>query len=125
MGKIKCKAIKPDGSQCNVWAMRGKEYCYFCNPEIPDEVKFKARGLGGARSGKNPVDVDLKILKLKKPEDIIGLLEETINLIRTGRMDTQTGNSIAYCSNHLIKTFEITDLEIRMKELEENLKNKG
>jgi hypothetical protein len=56
------------------------------------------------------------------------LLADTINKVRSGKMDTKTANCIGYLSGHMVKIFEISNIERRLDKLEEmvlNLQDRG
>jgi hypothetical protein len=56
------------------------------------------------------------------------LLADTINKVRSGKMDTKTANCIVYLSGHMVKIFEISNIEKKLDKLEEmvlNLQDRG
>jgi hypothetical protein len=61
------------------------------------------------------------------------LLADTINKVRSGKMDTKIANCIVYLSGHMVKIFEvkifeISNIEKRLDKLEEmvlNLQDRG
>jgi hypothetical protein len=48
--------------------------------------------------------------------------------VRSGKMDTKIANCIVYLSGHMVKIFEISNIEKRLDKLEEmvlNLQDRG
>lgn len=117
MTKKKCKFIKPDGENCEAWAMTDSDFCYFHNPDISDKEKRAIQSRGG-QANKIKVLEPLEPMTLKEGEDVILLLEDTINKVREGKMDLRVANCIGYLAGHLIKAIETTKLEGRVEIIE-------
>ena len=80
---MQCKHLKPDGTQCNAYAMSGADYCYTHNPDISDEEKREAKQRGGqarALTIANP----LPALQIAEPNDAVLLITDTIHRVRSG-----------------------------------------
>ena len=58
---------------------------------------------------------------LKTAEDVRGMLEDTINKVRTGQLDAKIGNNIGYLASQLLKAIEIGDIESRLDAIEKGL----
>jgi len=112
---MKCCYIKPNNEQCAANAMIGSKFCFSHNPETKEE-KIAAVIKGGRASKKN--HNFLPPISLEKPKDTINLITTTINEVRKGLIELKIANCIGYLSGHLIKAFEITDLEDRISRLE-------
>lgn len=104
--------------------MLNSPFCYLHSPAIPESQKQKNRSAGGKN---NAVAIlkPLPPLKIEKAADIIGLLVETVNEVRAGRIETRLANSLAILSGHLLRAFEISDLEQRLESLELKLEEKA
>ena len=50
--------------------------------------------------------------------DVVNLLADTINKVRAGEMDLRVANCIGYLSGHLVKAFEIAEIERRIEVIE-------
>jgi hypothetical protein len=115
---MKCEFTKDSGEQCNANAMNGNDFCYLHNPAISDEEKKEAQMRGGqnrARVLKEPLpEVDIKTSK-----DAVLLLADTISRVRAGTMDAKIATTLGYLSGHLIKAFEISEMEDRFDKLEQ------
>jgi hypothetical protein len=117
---MKCKFVKPDGTQCNANAMTNSDYCYFHNPDISDEEKREATARGGQARAvliKEP----LKEMPIKKIPDVALLLVQTINLVRAGKMDIRTANCLGFLSDKLIKALDTGELQTKFEEVEQML----
>ena len=123
----KCEFIKKDGSRCRANPMRSKKYCYVHSPDIKKSEKKEASRKGG-KVGKTIQINPLSPAKLDDSNDIMLLLADTINKVRSGKMDTKIANCIGYLSGHMVKIFEISNIEKRLDKLEEmvlNLQDRG
>lgn len=115
--KKKCRFIKPDGEKCEAWAMSDSDFCYFHNPDISETEKKEIQSKGG-QANKIKVLEPLQPIALKQGEDVILLLEDTINKVRTGEIDLKVANCIGYLSGHLMKAIETAKLEGRVEIIE-------
>jgi hypothetical protein len=123
----KCEFVKPDGSPCRATPMKNSKFCYFHSPNIEESKKRESNSKGG-KVGKTTHKKPLEPFALQKAEDIMGLLENTINNVRLGDMDTKIANCIGYLSSQMMKIFEIDSIEKRLDKLEEivtDLKDKA
>jgi hypothetical protein len=50
--------------------------------------------------------------------DVTGLLAQTINQVRSGRLDPKTGNAVGYLAGVLLKALQQGDFEARLQVLE-------
>ncbi|HPL56506.1 MAG TPA: hypothetical protein PLC05_03400, partial [bacterium] len=115
--KMKCKFIKPDGTQCNANAMSGLDYCWTHNPDISDEEKREAKQRGGqarALTIANP----LPELPINEPNDAVLLIVDTINRVRSGELDIKTANCLGFLTDKLLKAFEVSKLNDRVEIIE-------
>jgi len=120
---MKCKHKKENGEQCNSSAMNGSNYCYFHNPTISKEEKKDTQARGG-KNRKAILKESLPEIKIKKVSDITLLLVNTINQVRIGKMDAKIANCIGFLSDKLIKTMEVSNLEERLKKIEQLIMGK-
>jgi len=115
--KKRCRFIKTDKQKCKAWAMSDSEFCYFHNPDISEAEKKEIQSRGG-QANKIKVLEPLEPITLKRGDDVILLLEDTINKVRAGKMDLRVANCMGYLAGHLIKAIEITKLENRVEIIE-------
>ena len=125
----KCKAINKNGNPCQANAQTGKDYCFIHDPEKAEAVKaaqtkggsslkvidpkqFKPwRGMGG----------DVTVLQSPTPQDIVNLLADTIDEVKTGQIDPRVANAVGYLAGSILKAVELNTFEERLAALEEAL----
>lgn len=112
---MKCAYIKADGNQCQANAMKNYKYCFAHNPKTKEEHAL-AVVKGGKASKRDRLN--LEPIDIQKPDDVIGLLEETINGIREGNIPPKIANTIGYLCGHLLKAIEAADLDQRLEIIE-------
>lgn len=112
---MKCCYIKSNNEQCAANAMIGSKFCFSHNPETKEE-KIAAVIKGGKTPKRN--HNLLPPILLEHSKDTINLLTTTINEVRRGSIELKIANCIGYLSGHLIKAFEVADLEDRISKLE-------
>lgn len=114
---MKCKQIKENNENCMANAMRGSNFCYLHNPEIDDDEKQFHQSRGG-QANKHTLQAPLEPVRVKTTSDVVVLLEDTINKVRSGELDLKTANCIGYLSGHITKALEIADIEKRIEVIE-------
>ena len=120
---MKCEFIKTNGVKCEAHAIKGSEFCYFHNPDISDEEKREAQSNGGktkALTLKEP----LPELVLAEPADTVLLIADTISRVRAGKLDIRTANCLGFLSDKLLKAFEVSQLNSRVKITERVIQKK-
>ena len=120
---MQCKKIKTNRNQCKGNAMLNGQFCYFHNPAIPEDQKQQNRASGG-RQNAIAIAEPLTPIPLQNTADVVSLLASTINEVRAGRMEVRMANCLGVLSGHLIKAFEISDLEKRLEGLELKVETK-
>lgn len=119
---MQCKHIKHDNTPCKAKALTGDDYCFMHSPRAEKQRK-QANSKGGKHSYKETM-VSSGYLSIKKPKDILKLLNSTINEVRTGQLDVKIANCIGYLSSHFLKAHEYTELEQRLEAVEDMVLNK-
>ena len=115
---MKCNHIKPDGEQCGAYAMTESDFCYLHNPDIPEEEKKKNQTKGGSNRAVTVKD-PLPVMPLKTPVDAVNLLADTIHRVREGEIDIRVANCIGVLSGHLIKAFEVANINEKVDVIEQ------
>lgn len=114
---MKCVFIKPNGDQCQANATNDSDYCYFHNPDVPEEEKRLAQTRGGeARS--LTLAQPLPEIPLETPSDAVILIADTIKRVRAGELDIKTANSIGFLTDKLLKAFEVARLNDKVDYIE-------
>lgn len=116
---MKCKHIKDNGEGCNANAM-DNGYCYLHNPDIPEEQKQLARIKGGENNLVLVGDI-MPVTSIKTNKDIVDLMEDVINRVRQGTLDIRVANTIGYLAGVSQKAIKETEVEERLKRIEEIL----
>jgi len=111
----KCKYIKDNGEQCNATPMKDADYCFSHNPDTQLEKKL-AVVKGGLNSRK--VNLDLKPLSIKNPQEVASLLEDTINGVRSGEIPPNIANTIGYLAGHALKAIELAKYADKIESVE-------
>jgi hypothetical protein len=102
-GRERCKAQTKAGGVCLAPAVE-RGFCFFhANPE-----KLAELGRQGGRKNRRwkPDACDLPMIPLKSVEDLIGLLEETINRVRQGPFDLRAANTIGFLAGIHLKALD-------------------
>lgn len=113
----RCCHIKADGTQCRARKVRGSEYCFFHDPAKAAE-RAVAQQAGGQRGRAAVLPPDTPGRQVKTAAEVIGLLSETINHVRTGQLDPKVGNCIGYLSGVILKAVEQGNMADRLASLE-------
>lgn len=114
-----CSYIKTDGSQCKAFAISNSNYCFF------HVANGAAARFAGSRGGRKAVALARKKrlppgpVNLRCIEDILSLLEGSINEVRKGQVESRVANSVGYLANILIKAIEQGELQRRVQALEQ------
>lgn len=115
----RCVFTKKDGSKCNAFPITGSDYCFNHDPNCREQ-KRQAVIAGGQQKKKPKVAVnDIKIGEIK---DVIPLINQCINELRQGDMPPKVSNAIGYLINIALDALKITDIETRLKEVENAIK---
>ncbi len=108
---MQCKLIKNDKKRCKAIVLKGGEFCYYHSPKNRDD-RVAASSRGGENSKKN--NVKLTPVKISNPEDVLKIVSETINLLRSGKVHPNYANSIFIGCNTFFKSYE-KSLNYRME----------
>jgi len=117
MDENRCQFIKQDGAQCRASKVHGSDLCFFHDPAKAAE-RMAAQSAGGRNGRAAVLPSDTPHFPIKTASDVIDLLGETINQVRTGMLDPRVGNCLGYLSGIVLKAVEQGDLEERLAALE-------
>lgn len=112
---MQCQFIKTDGNRCEANAMENSSFCFSHNPEVAEEKK-EAVIKGGSTPRKNTLN--LPPISIKNVKDVVLLLEDSVNRVRSGEMPVNTANCLAYLANCILKALETSEIEKRLEEIE-------
>lgn len=116
----KCKHRKGN-RHCKNYALTGDDYCFFHSPK-----KAKERAEAQRKGGKKALAEKKRILEqsniqIKNTSDVVKLLNETINQVRTGEIEVKIANAVGYLSGICLKALEQGDIEKRLEALEDKV----
>lgn len=111
---------KETGKQCRAYPMKDSQYCFLHNPEISEEKKKLARIQGGKKKWLSSGMLPEK--ELKTARQVSEMLEEIINLVRTGGISDRKALLLKGLSDALLKSIELGEVEQKIGELEEYTK---
>jgi hypothetical protein len=114
---MKCQFIKENGKQCMANAMVGSNFCFLHNPEISQDNKRQAQIKGG-KANIIRINQILDPIEIKQPNDVVILLEDVINRVRSGELDVRVANTLAYVSGQILKALEVSEVNKKVATIE-------
>ncbi len=128
-----CRATRKDGEPCRAEAQSGRDYCFFHDPAKGEE-RHDSKVAGG-KAGKlatlatvkpwRGVAGEVDVLKAVTPVELVDLLCNTIDDVRTGAIDPKVANAVGYLAGVIVKIQEQEALVERLSAIEEALKARG
>ena len=113
-----CNFIKKNGEQCQARRMHGSEYCYFHSPQVVVE-RAAARRRGGLHRYGDKGETGSYVIK--SAQDVLQILEDSINDACSLENTQGKGKTIGYLCQIILKGFEVTEIENRLKALEDKV----
>lgn len=103
-----CKYVNPETrEQCKGFALESG-LCFSHDP-ANKEAKMEAVTKGGLAPKK--IKLNMAVVPIKTVDDVIDILEETINAVRTGEIPTSNpANTIGFLCSHILKAIEISSV---------------
>lgn len=107
-----CEYINPEtNEQCNGFALEFG-LCFSHDPDKAEE-KHEAVTKGGKAPKK--IVLNLPAVSIKTVEDVMSVLEETINAVRSGEIPTSNpANTIGFLCSHILKAIELSSVDTRL-----------
>ena len=125
MKRKQCKHTKRDSTKCTSFAMKGSDFCYRHNPDISDDDKLNASSKGGKTTLQDDfIQTPLPEIKIQKIQDVVTLLADTINNMRSGKISQKSGTSIGYLSFILLMAMDKAKAEKEQEKIDK-LKAEG
>jgi len=128
-----CRATRKDGEGARAEAQSGRDYCFFHDPAKGEE-RHDSKVAGG-KAGKlatlatvkpwRGVAGEVDVLKAVTPVELVDLLCNTIDDVRTGAIDPKVANAVGYLAGVIVKIQEQEALVERLSAIEEALKARG
>lgn len=119
---MNCQFIKDSGDTCKARVIKGGDFCFFHNPDSKEERQLAVKN-GGFNSRKNNLDLPKRVIRTSN--DIVLVLEETLNHLRGGNIHPNYSNSIFIGCNILLKALEQSEVMQRIEAIEDTLKLKN
>jgi len=126
-----CKKIKSDGTACLAPSGKGSDYCYHHDPNRKKEAEAARRKATEAARQKRLQEKStrpkgiLKRVRLNNLDDVRRLLASVITEFREGKITADDARVTAYVANILIGAIKDSDIESRLRELEDRIREKG
>ena len=115
MAGRRCAYVHGSGKACGGFAIAGSTYC-FAHDSGSAEQRAAARRRGGqAGRGTSVPESDVVVRSLA---DVVALIEQTVNDVRSGRVDVKIANAIGVLSNVALRAVERSAFEARLDALE-------
>jgi hypothetical protein len=114
---MQCSFIKTGNIPCQAKAIADSEHCYFHSTKI-DESERKAAQSRGGKANAITIQNPLPPVSIQGVQDVVKLLESTINDVRAGQLDVKIGNCIGVLSGQLIKALEMANIATRLEVVE-------
>lgn len=95
-------------SQCKAYALKGREFCFTHDPSVSEARQIAVRKGGQSTKSRRPAK-PLKRLPVRKPSQMLILLEDTINRVRTDPMTPQQASCIGTLISLAIRASEMED----------------
>ena len=93
--------------------MEGVEFCFSHNPDT--QAKKEQAVLRGGFAPKPRKEAKrLDPIPVRSTKDILALLEDTINQVRTEPMTHQKANCVGYLANIAIRALEVDELDEKL-----------
>jgi hypothetical protein len=113
---MRCQKKKHDGKQCRARALTGNKFCAM-HSEPGKAAELGSRG-GRRRTVYSPDNLK-EFAAPKSAADLLALLAESIVETRSGKLDPKLANAVGYLGTAFLRGIEVSDLETRLKLLEE------
>jgi len=113
---MKCKARTRSGKLCKANALIDKDYCLAHDPDSREKFKEITRRGGKV---KKKIQVSLAPIEFKGDSgEVLDLLADTINRVRSKEIPPRIANTIGYLAGHMLKALEIAEIESRLRKVE-------
>lgn len=116
-----CNFIKPDKTKCKAKAVQDDGFCFWHSAKMKEKREQAIRD--GGNSPKRSYGRD-EIVTITNTQDVLKLIEETINDLRGNKTSTKLATAIGYLSGIALKTIEQGDIEKRLEVIEYAIKLK-
>lgn len=113
--KTTCNYVLANGRQCQAKPRKGDTFCAFHRPGAEEALRA-SRQRGGRSTARKTVPLTLDTVR-----DVAAFLADTMQKVRSGRMDAKIGNTLAVLASTLLRAMETGQVEARIADLENRL----
>jgi len=110
-----CEYIKEDGTRCQAVKMTDNCFCFFHDP-ASQAKRLDARRRGGFARHGGVKEVGTYVIR--QPMDILQVLQDCLNETMSLEASAAKSKTIAYIAQVLIRGFEASEIETRLRVLE-------
>ena len=114
----RCAHRFPDGSQCKARPLKGKDLCFWHDPESASD-RVAAGRQGGSRGRLRTLSGDVPDIPASDAASIVKLLSTTINHTLKGEIDPRVANAVGYLAGVILRAREQSELEERISRVED------
>lgn len=128
----KCKGKTKAGQPCGAEAQTGADFCFFHDP-TQAQARHESKVKGG-QTGKlatlatvkpwRGVEGEVEVMKNPSTADLVNLLADSIDDVRTGAIDPKVANAVGYLAGVMVKILQYEALDERLAAIEEALGKK-
>lgn len=116
----KCRHISPSGASCLAYAVNGQPYCFYHDPRPEAIAKRQKALMKGAKRQRSCDGLSTREPRsLATMQDLKAALDELFNAGMSGQLSTSRISALASVANSLCKIIEGSDLEARIKAIED------
>lgn len=105
---MRCTHKTKEHNQCKAYALHGREFCFTHDPSTTEARSIAVRK-GGLSLKSRRLGKPLKRLSVRCPSEMVVLLEDTINRVRTDPMTPQQATCIGSLVSLVIRASEMED----------------
>src|ERR1035441_5695676 len=111
-----CKAITNAGERCRAVAVKGGLCTLHADPKVAAEMGRKSGKVRRSRDSREQPKHDLA--PPRTAQEVMAALGQFISDVRARRLDPKVAGTLGYLANVLLKSIEVSDVEMRLAALE-------
>jgi hypothetical protein len=112
-----CQGFKKNGDPCQSPATDATGMCYWHSERVSAEDRRAAAQKGALVMHQRQALPAVADVRMGTPEGCLQLLQQTVEEMKTGQLDTRTGNAVSYAVGTACKIWEVM-LSDRIDKLE-------
>ena len=121
---MQCNFIKNNGGRCNSNALKGDEFC-FVHSNDPEIVKIREKVLSeGGKNSRKQYQPIVDEITIEDTNGVVQMIRKLIQEIRQDEISTKKANAIGYLLNIGLRALQQSNIEDRLKDIEDVLSNR-